>query len=250
VKPKQAAVIVSLLLAITACTPPDEGTVEPDSTSLETSETQAPDPPTPHDFSSEAAQMADWDDTCEVADTRLILEQFADLDSIDYSPAELDPQDNEIQDHSCTAHLNLRSEDSFVTTWLTVEVFNQNIEAFDRYYGRSIRYPYIYSDAEVDLQYDLGEESSWNAVQIFAQDTPTVKSEQRVMATAVMLGDFYTVEILVRFKPDEHERADCESETEGDCIITAAHIAEFLATGSYLEDLHSSIEATFERDTE
>jgi hypothetical protein len=63
-----------------------------------------------------------------------------------------------------------------------------------------------------------------------------------------MLGDFYTVELLVRFRPDRgHLRADCETNSADDCVMTAAYIADFLATSSYLEDLYASIEATFER---
>ncbi|GAB3236694.1 hypothetical protein GCM10027447_35220 [Glycomyces halotolerans] len=238
-------ITVMSIIAV-GCSRADESP-KPDRTEPTEVESTAPVRPGPIDFSSEAEQMSTWDDTCQITDPTPIIERFDNVRSVELSDrvVSVNPNDD-YNEHVCTADLDL--ETGFdPETYLTIAIFDSNVEAFDRYYGLSIRYPYIFSDAEVDKQYVLDEESSWNALQITAQETPTVPSEQRVVVAAVMLGDFYTVELLVRFDPDVHQRADCDATSSADCTITATHVADFLATDPYLEDLHANIEATFER---
>ncbi|SDD97486.1 hypothetical protein [Glycomyces harbinensis] len=114
--------------------------------------------------------------------------------------------------------------------------------SFERYHDFAFYTPERFSDAEIDYSTELGADSAWQASRITAQETPTVKSEQRVMATAVLLGDFYVLEILVRFEPGTVQRADCGPIAGEDCVMTATSMAEFLATSGHLEELHAGLE--------
>jgi hypothetical protein len=199
------------------------------------------------DFTAAAEQMSAWSDPCAILDPSPIANLFAGLKSVNKDGGEPYSGSVGLQSYECSAKPNL--DRGYVTQapYTVLHIFENNLDAFDRYYRLSVRYPQMFSDAEVDRLYERGDESSWKAVQITAQDTPTSASAQEVIAAAVMLGDFYVVEILIRFPPDESARTDCEPDSEDDCIMTAAYIADFLATSSYLEDLYASIEATFER---
>lgn len=74
----------------------------------------------------------------------------------------------------------------------------------------------------------------------------TVQSAQRSTAAVALLGDFYTVEILVRFEPGQVAKAGCGSGNAEECAMTATEVAEFFATSGYLDELHADIEAAID----
>lgn len=205
-------------------------------------------PPASRNFDEQVEAMVTWDDTCAEVDLEPVLGEFANAESIETRSSEpqAGPEQGAAWSGSCKADIHIAGTGVSHDVRMTVTAFATNVQAFEYYHDFGIMTAERFSDAAIDQTFGLGDDSVWQASRVTAQETPTVKSEQRVVATAALLGEFYTVELLVRFGPDDVVRTGCEPGGSQDCAMTASHMAEFLATSGYLEDLHVGIEAAID----
>jgi hypothetical protein len=237
------AAVCCAALFITGCTP-DAGSPDDETPSPSLSETLTP--PDLQDFTDRAELMADWTDTCAALDLTPVFEQFAGAEPADIRPGQANLQANATWGGSCVADADGPQIGASQNVYVIVDAFDTNVLAFEYYHDDAKWTAESFSTDAVDEELDLGSDSSWQASRITAQETPTDQSEQRVVSTAALLGDFYTVTILVRFRPNVLEQAECESATTSDCVMTATSMAEFLANSGYLEELHTSIETSID----
>lgn len=233
------------MLTAAACTgdPVDPPTESP---SAAPATSEAPSPPQHQDFSTELASMEAWEDPCAPVDLDPLTAQIGNLESVGLRPSvDDDPISGVTWTGHCFAGLRLPTsgnEEIFVV----IDANESNTAAFEHFHDFASFTAERFSDDEVDYETTLGSDTSWLASRITAQEDPTDRSASRALAVAVLLGDFYTVEILVQFSPGEALRADCEPSAEDDCALTATELAEFMATSGYLDDLHADIEAAVE----
>lgn len=235
---------LGVLLIATGCTdaPADLPTESPSPT---TAPSEAPSPPELQDFSAEAASMASWSDKCAPIDFDPLLDHFGNLESVEIeSELDSDPIRDAAWSGACTADPNLDGSTADITVFF--DAFDTNVAAFDHFHEFAWYTHERFSDAEIDYETQLGSDTAWNASRITAQEEPTVSSAERAIAVAVLLGDFYTVEITVRFRPGMAIRAGCEPSAADDCALTATELAEFMATSGYLDGVHEGIEAAIE----
>jgi hypothetical protein len=237
---------LGVLLVVAGCTG-DVADPPAESAPATTAPAEEPSPPELQDFSAEAARMASWSDNCAAFDLSPLLDQFGNFESADI---ESEPNPDPIQGGTwsghCTAKLELDGSRAADSVWVVVDAFDTNVAAFEHYHDSASYTAERFSDDEIDYSTELAADTSWHASRLTAQEEPTVQSEERAMAVAVLLGDFYTVEILVRFGPGGALRAGCDPDTADDCALTATELAEFMATSGYLDDLHAAIEAAVE----
>ncbi len=232
------------MLFTAACT---DDPVDPptESTSAAPSPSEAPSPPAYQDFSNELASMTAWEDLCAPIDLGPLAARFGDLESAVPESSLHDPISGVAWTGHCFADLEFptsTSDDILVV----IEAAESNVAAFEHFHGFASYTPERFSDDDIDYATELGSGTPWLASRITAQEEPTDRSESRAMAVAVLLGDFYTVEIMVRFRPGEALRADCEPSAADDCALTATELAEFMATSGYLDEVHESIEAAID----
>jgi hypothetical protein len=190
--------------------------------------------------------MAGWGDTCQAIDLSPVLSQFKNAEPANIRSGQVTPQEKAVWAGSCVADASVPSEGWTQDVYLVIDAFDTNVKAFDHYHDFSLATAEMFSDAPIDQEFSLSDESGWNESRVTAQETPTTQSAERVQAAAALLGDFYTVQILVRFKPGEAVQSGCESDGSEDCVMTATSMAEFLATSGFLEDMHTSIEAAID----
>ncbi|THV33937.1 hypothetical protein [Glycomyces buryatensis] len=239
-----AGATITLGLITFGCIPErDQGdpeVIDP-SESATTPESTSPTPPSV-DFSAEAESMRGWDDLCETADYETVSGQFADViddvRSINDSGAE---GSSLIQ---CIDDLELPRQVPIGGFKLWLKPYDSNVAAWEAYTSehRTIIHNFHDVDIDPDVSFDVSGDGTWAQGEVGAFETPTTKSEGNKSALAVAQGDFYIVEVLMRFDDDEEVlRSDCEPNSTDNCVMTAAYMAEFLAD-EYLPGLYQRIE--------
>lgn len=233
-----------MLQLLAGCTSERPGTEDSETPAVSSSE--PPTAPETLTYSDETAVMAGWDGACPAVNLQPLTDRFTDVESVDYRSDTQAVDQVTAWSGQCKADFYIRGALGNNDVYLVIEAFDTNVLAFEHYHDFAAATAERFSDAPIDEETELEDQSPWHASRITAQETPTVQSEQRVMATAALLGDFYTVEILVRFKPGEVHEADCEPAGAAECAMTATLMAEFLATSGYLDELHADIEAAID----
>ncbi|MEV3938946.1 hypothetical protein AB0K52_23610 [Glycomyces sp. NPDC049804] len=174
-----------------------------------------------------------------------LADQFGEVEAVEYQPGDSYRPEG-LWNGSCVIWLELNDGNTIDAVYLHIEAFETNTLAFEYFHKLVIKTPEIFSDTAVDQEFSLGSDSDWIESRVTAQETPTVQSAQRAQASAALLGDFYTIQLLVRFRPGEVNRTDCGPGASEDCTMTATTMAEFMATSGFLEDVHAGIEASIE----
>ncbi|MFC3494435.1 hypothetical protein [Glycomyces rhizosphaerae] len=249
-RPKFAVGAVAVFMATVSlfgCTAeesPDGEAVDPE-TAEPTTVAEAT-PPELQRFDDRAAALSEFDGACPALNFEPLLGEFANAGTVDYTSTSYPDEPDTAWTGTCTVFVEPEEGPGFDPVHAVIDVFDTNVLAFEHYQDSAKGTAESFSDAPIDTELQLESGSPWHDSRITAQETPTNQTAQRSMATAVLLGDFYTVEILVRFEPGEVFEAGCEPAGTAECAMTATSMAEFLATSGYLDELHASIEAAID----
>ncbi|MEU6249364.1 hypothetical protein [Glycomyces sp. NPDC047010] len=200
------------------------------------------------DFTDQVAVIATWDSACPPMNLEPVVDQFEGMESAEYrsETGDFGLAPEAIWNAICVADLSDPESGALFDVSLSISAFDTNVLAFEHYEAVTSVAAELHSEAEVDQEFELGVDSAWSASRITAQENPTQQTLQRPLAAAALLGDFYAIQILVRFDPDTAEMKGCAADEEPDCVMTATSMAEFFATSGYLEDLHAGIEAAID----